>query len=404
MGNCIKKKRNPENISSISMPIFIYFDQKHRNFHRISQSSNKILALNPILPGSLYHSNYLISSLYLIQANNNQNPSIPCNYHLDLNTMTLTSIKSLPNPIKSLSTVYNSKQFLIISSNPFNIFTYNNVQDTWIELKPKNKIIENLTQYTPIIYKNQLIILCGTLLNSEFSDKVFSVNLKKKACLEEIRNFKAPAKLLNAKGYCAKNQVFVAGGQDEFGRISSKLFFAEEFREWESVDLGNLVDCQECFFIECQEVVCIVCFPVVFVVKNKILIQFLAPDYYCKNEVLSTVDYLVTKQYSKDFEDKVSVMNKDASDISASFILHANVITPISMSLHKTITSSDSDFDSQRLYSDEEPIEAKDLKNPEIVSKASKSENSKLKIKNHGSKGKDRPDPNLSHPETCNKD
>ena len=359
MGNCTHKPKSPVKFYQLSMPEFVYFDRKTQIFYNIKTKTITKLASCPSPNNAEIFTNYLTNSFYLITSNNYSTPLMPSNYLLRMPSMSLSSIKPLPTEIQILETVNSNAQLLVISTNPFNVFMYNTTQDDWIELAPLMTKPNHLERFSSCIYKKKLFVLCSLLDGNTFSDEVYSMALEIKSELKLMKKCKSP-KLLGAKVHVKGNQIFVAGGLNESRESNQKFFFSENFCEWESVECGIESECEDCFFFESGKSICFVCFPKVFVVKNRTLIQFLAPGLEFRHDFLSTADNIPTKHFTKESSNNKSVFGNDPSQISASFILEARVMTPINQTLRETISSYDSDFDSQSLYSLEDvefPIE-----------------------------------------------
>lgn len=353
MGNCTLKPRPQVKFYQLTMPEFIYFDKKTQFFYKINQKAITKLTSCPSPTNTEIFTNCLPNSYYLITSNNHLNCSISGNYLLSLPSMSLTKIKPLRAKIQILETVNSNTQLLVISKNPFNVFIYNTIQDDWVELSPVMTKINHLVKFSSCIYAKKLFILCSNCGDNTFSDEVYSMGLGIKSELKLMKKLKSP-RLIGAKVHVKGNQIFVAGGVNESGEANSNFYFSENFCEWEWVGCGIESDCEDCFFFDSGKSVCFICFPKVFVFKNKTLIQFLAPELEFRHDFLSTTDNIPAKHFSKESSINKSVFDKDPSGISASFILEARVLTPINQTLRETITSYDSDLDSQSLYSCED--------------------------------------------------
>lgn len=405
MGKCVSKHRHAQRqLGILRAPEFFYVNRSEGQILSIKLNGFTSFSgktLPPIYPNCLI--GYSSSLLYLICGTKPNKATTKKCFEINLAQNTSSRLQNIPKTLTYGEVFLTSTMLYIINTETFSIYIYYLTESCWKTLEIRHKLRE-LEFFSCCNLQGCLYFSTGKY-KEECSHSIYMLPLKKDKQKVSELNLQFPHGLVKAKSAFLQDCKIIGGGYLENGDVNKKFYIIGiDDIAWKVIEcpMVDLTDNYPVIFIKNSPA--FISFPTMFVWMNDLFIVFNLNDgkgesvIFNQNKVDNTEEIVINAEkggriskLEKDFigsnEEKLRILStktndreqalseekeekeKEKSSISSgsgSYVLKARVLTPINYSFRGTISSYDSGFSSQSLYSDES--DENHLQPPEVFS------------------------------------
>ena len=377
MGSCAsKQKKAQKSFTVLSIPQFTYVNRKSNLVLSVSSAGSSRLDLQGqtvFLPGSLI-ANYNEKTIFLISGEKSNKKQTKKCFQIDLVHNSVTQIQSLPKSIPNLSkaeVVIDSQQVLVIPTDKFAVWAYNVNKNTWtsVEVEMLKSGLTHLRDFSCCKFNDNIMVITGRYSKTEFSNDIYCVGINKQDGPIYLFDLKFPGELFNAKSICTKEYKIVGGGVCANGELNTKFYIKPNKEDWNSFSCESFRVLESYPPMVVQNVPIFISGYSVMACIKGVIVNFPMPggegqDLREKGEKAASHEANTDKEISihegkkqektESDEESAPVYSRSISDLSGSYVLKARILTPVNQTFRETISSYDSDFSSQKLFSDDE--------------------------------------------------
>ena len=349
MGNCATKntKKSVRKISHtfevVKLPEFSYIHREENQILEITSSKIEKFRLNDhfqLKKDSIiaYVSENIIC---VIGGTKNNNKKSKCCFQVNVSTKIVSKMPKLPNVVNAAQALVSTDCIYLITTDSPSLIIYHSSSWSPADLQLDGSSA-HLTQFSAYIQNSSIFLIGGKYTSGSFSHEIYSISLTSQKYTCQKLDTKFMFNILSPKCIALQQSVVVGTVVSDSNKTLHRFCIKEgDSSKWNVVDCIVPANPEDYPPFAIGSALIFMSYPFAIVnIKGTFVIFNIR---FFETEISDL-------KYGED-DAPLHESFAEKSNITESYIIRARVLTPINGSFIETVSSSDSGFSSQSLYS-----------------------------------------------------